>query len=110
MSVIDQQTFDTLKESMGEELIPTLIDAFLRDGLAQIETMRNAAAENDADAFRRAAHSLKSNALTFGAADLAAQARELENMAREKNLEIGNRLQVLNDAFKLVRHTLQEMS
>jgi histidine phosphotransfer protein HptB len=31
-----------------------------------------------ADSFRRAAHSLKSNSLTFGASALAALARELE--------------------------------
>ena len=40
--------------------------------------LRGARADGDAERFRRAAHSLKSNGNTFGAVSLAAQARELE--------------------------------
>ena len=40
--------------------------------------LRHARADGNAERFRRAAHSLKSNANTFGAVSLAAQARELE--------------------------------
>ena len=40
--------------------------------------LRAARAEGAAERFRRAAHSLKSNANTFGATELARLARELE--------------------------------
>jgi HPt (histidine-containing phosphotransfer) domain-containing protein len=40
--------------------------------------LRSARAENHAERFRRAAHSLKSNSNTFGASKLAALARALE--------------------------------
>jgi histidine phosphotransfer protein HptB len=40
--------------------------------------MRSALAAGDAERFRRAAHSLKTNAHTFGASALGAKARELE--------------------------------
>ena len=40
--------------------------------------LRSARAAEDADRFRRAAHSLKSNSHTFGALPLGALARELE--------------------------------
>jgi HPt (histidine-containing phosphotransfer) domain-containing protein len=43
-----------------------------------IEELRQALAAGAAEAFRRAAHSIKSNANTFGALQLGALARELE--------------------------------
>lgn len=109
MSVLDLNTFNALKESAGADFIMELMDAFLKDTLHQMDEMRNAIAVNDAESFRRAAHSVKSNALTFGAEDLATLARELEMMGREKNLEAGNRLEVLNEAFEILRERLEEL-
>lgn len=109
MSVLDINTFDALKESAGADFIMELMDAFLKDTLHQMDEMRNAIAANDAETFRRAAHSVKSNALTFGAEDLATLARELEMMGREKNLEVGNRIEVLNEAFEILRDRLEEL-
>ena len=106
MSVIDMNTFDALKETAGADFIGELIDTFLEDTPGQITTMKNALAAQDADSFRRAAHSLKSNAATFGATSLAGLARELEMLGRENVLEIGNRLEVLQDAFEQVRGQL----
>lgn len=59
---------------------------------------------------RRAAHTLKSNAATFGANELSALARELEMLGRENNLEAGNRLEVLQEAFESVKQQLNELS
>jgi HPt (histidine-containing phosphotransfer) domain-containing protein len=42
---------------------------------------------NDADLFRRSAHSLKSNSAAFGAMTLAELARELEILGKEGCLE-----------------------
>jgi HPt (histidine-containing phosphotransfer) domain-containing protein len=44
-----------------------------------IGTLRRSLSDGDAEAFRRTAHSLKSNALTFGAAGLAERAKALEH-------------------------------
>ncbi len=109
MSVLDLNTFNALKESAGADFIMELMDAFLKDTLHQMDEMRNAIVVNDAKTFRRAAHSVKSNALTFGAEDLAMLARELEMMGREKNLEVGKRLEVLNEAFEILRKRLEEL-
>jgi HPt (histidine-containing phosphotransfer) domain-containing protein len=49
--------------------------------------MNQALDDGDADAFRRAAHSLKSNSESFGATRLATLARELEAMGREGRLD-----------------------
>lgn len=109
MPAIDQSTFDELKQISGEDFINELIDAFLEDAPDMIGQMQAALAAQDVEAFRRNAHSLKSNANTFGALELASFARELELMARENNLEIGNRLEVLNQAYGKAADELKEM-
>ena len=109
MPVLDMNTFNTLKESTGEDFIVELIDAFLEDAVTQMNDMKSAIATNDAELFRRAAHSLKSNAATFGATDLQALARELEMMGRDKNLAVGNRLEILKEAFEAVKRQLNEL-
>ena len=109
MSVIDLNTITNLKETVGADFIGEMIDTFLEDALTQIGQMKSGLAAQDVDLFRRAAHSLKSNAATFGATELAGLARELEMLGREKNLEIGNRLEVLQDAFEQVRGQLLGM-
>lgn len=109
MPVLDMNTFNSLKESTGEDFIGELIDAFLEDAVTQIDEMKTALGGNDVDSFRRAAHSLKSNAAAFGAEDLQALARELEMMGREQNLAVGNRLEIVKEAFEQVKHQLNEL-
>jgi HPt (histidine-containing phosphotransfer) domain-containing protein len=75
---IDTAIFDELKETAGAEFVGELVDTFLVEAPAMLRDLRSALAAGNADAFRRAAHSLKSNCNTFGALTLAAQAKELE--------------------------------
>ncbi len=75
---ISPGTFAELQAAAGEDFVKELIDTFLEEAPPMLEAMRIALAAGDADAFRRAAHSLKSNSLTFGALGLGAMARELE--------------------------------
>ena len=107
MSVIDKSTFEELKQMSGADFINELIDAFLEDAPHMIQSMRSALAVKDVESFRRNAHSLKSNAHTFGAAELGALARELELMGRENNLEIGDRLEILTQSFGKVADELK---
>jgi HPt (histidine-containing phosphotransfer) domain-containing protein len=109
MSVIDQTTFNELKQISGEDFINELIDAFLDDAPTMIQNMHIALDTKDVESFRRNAHSLKSNANTFGAVQLGALAKELEFMARENNLEIGTRLDALQEAFGRVAEELKGM-
>jgi HPt (histidine-containing phosphotransfer) domain-containing protein len=101
MSVIDRQTFEELKQMSGADFINELIDAFLDDAPKLVGELKSALNAKDADAFRRAAHSLKSNAATFGASGLSALARELEMLGKENRLaETGNRLEALKEAVE----------
>ena len=96
---IDMNIFNALKEAMGADFIGGLIDTFLDDAPTLLAQMRSALAAKNTEVFRRAAHSMKSNAATFGAIELSAIAKELENLGRENNLEIGNRLDLLEEAL-----------
>jgi HPt (histidine-containing phosphotransfer) domain-containing protein len=109
MPVIDTTTFNELKQMSGEDFINELIDAFLEDGPNMITNMQAALQVQDVESFRRNAHSLKTNANTFGATELGTMAKELEYMARENNLEVGDRLEKLNSEFSAVAAALKEM-
>jgi HPt (histidine-containing phosphotransfer) domain-containing protein len=110
MPVIDEKTFDELKQMSGAEFINELIDTFLDDSPKLIEEMGSALKVNNVDSFRRAAHSLKSNAATFGASELFALAKELEILGKENKLnETGDRLRALEEAYESVRKELSEL-
>ena len=70
---IDTAIFDDLKETAGAEFVGELVDTFLVEAPVMLRDLRSALATGNADAFRRAAHSLKSNCNTFGALTLAAK-------------------------------------
>jgi HPt (histidine-containing phosphotransfer) domain-containing protein len=76
--IIDSGTFAELQASAGEDFVGELIDTFFEEAPTMLAELRRAAAAGEAEAFRRAAHSLKSNANTFGALALGTLARELE--------------------------------
>jgi HPt (histidine-containing phosphotransfer) domain-containing protein len=109
MSMLDLNTFNELKESTGADYIGELIDAFLDDAPDLFTQMKSALVKKNTESFRRAAHSMKSNAATFGAMGLSNLAKELEGMARENDLEIGNRLEVMEDAFHQVESQLRAL-
>ena len=66
MPLIDKAIFDELKQMSGDGFINELIDTFLDDAPNMMQDLKTALNANDADSFRRAAHSMKSNAATFG--------------------------------------------
>ena len=77
-TAIDPIAFAELQSSAGADFVRELIDTFLEEAPPMLAELREALAAARAEPFRRAAHSLKSNASTFGAATLAAMARDLE--------------------------------
>jgi histidine phosphotransfer protein HptB len=77
-SVIDRTVFAELQESAGADFVEELVDTFIEEAKGLLDELRGARADNHADRFRRAAHSLKTNANTFGATRLGSLARDLE--------------------------------
>lgn len=76
--VIDLPTFTDLQEAAGAEFVVELVDTFLQEAPVMLAELRSAQATGTADAFRRAAHSIKSNSHTFGATKLGDMARDIE--------------------------------
>jgi|SRR6266550_4010340 HPt (histidine-containing phosphotransfer) domain-containing protein len=76
--VIDRAVYAELQDTTGAEFLAELVDTFIEEGLGMLAELRGAHTDGNAERFRRAAHSLKSNANTFGALKLAALARQLE--------------------------------
>jgi PAS domain S-box-containing protein len=104
---IDRAIIDRLVAGMGREFVIELIDTFGADATELLATLPRALGENDVDGFRRAAHSLKSTSEALGATGLAAQARELETMARTGSLDgTGDRIEPLMRAYENVARAL----
>ena len=78
---LERAALDELRAMTGGDarLYVELLDTFLTDADLYLGELRSAA---DAASLARAAHSLKSNALTVGATELAAACRLLEADAR----------------------------
>lgn len=76
--IIDPATFAELQDAAGADFVVELVNTFLEEAPGMLAEMRSAQAAGNAEAFRRAAHSLKSNSNTFGATQLGLMARDLE--------------------------------
>jgi HPt (histidine-containing phosphotransfer) domain-containing protein len=89
MSALNEAVVAELLESVGgdTEFLAELIDDFLADAPAQLEALREAATSGDAVGARRAAHTLKGNARTFGAVRLASLCEETEAAAGADDLD-----------------------
>ncbi|MDQ3993282.1 MAG: PAS domain S-box protein, partial [Actinomycetota bacterium] len=80
---IDRAALKQIEASVGDAaFVGELIDTFLADAPALLATLRRSQEQKDADAVRRAAHTLKSNGRTFGATALAGLCEELELAAK----------------------------
>ena len=109
-SVVDQGVFDALKQMVGEDFIGELLDTFLDDAPQLIAALGKALEARDAEAFRRSAHSLKSNAASFGAKTLSEQAKALELLGREGRFaHVQSQLETLSAEYEKVEQVLKKL-
>jgi HPt (histidine-containing phosphotransfer) domain-containing protein len=78
VELVDAEQLRDLQETAGHDFVAEIVEAFADDAPGLLAQMRSAREGGDADSFRRSAHTLKSNGLTFGATILAEAARALE--------------------------------
>jgi HPt (histidine-containing phosphotransfer) domain-containing protein len=97
--VLDAAALERLRDSVGDEFVGELVGTFLDDAPVQLTALRNALEAGDAEAARRAAHTLKSNGATFGASRFSETCRTLEEMAKAR---------ALADAEPVLRRAEQE--
>ncbi len=109
MPLICPSVFEELRQTSGDDLLDALIDAFLDEGPKMLAAMQAARATADLDVFRRNAHSLKTNAETFGATDLAVGAKSLEVAARAGTIGSATQMESLLEAYRAAAVALQEL-
>jgi HPt (histidine-containing phosphotransfer) domain-containing protein len=110
--MIDRGVLERLLESFGGdmEFLAELLQTYFDDSPRQIATMQVAAAAGDAEALRRAAHSLKSNSANFGAMALSAKCKELELLGKAGTLDgAADRIAVVAADYEQVRGVLEAM-
>jgi len=85
--IIDPVVFESLKATMGEDFVGELVDIYFSETADLIEKLKIAMEEEDANSFRRAAHSIKSSSASMGALEFSAQARSLEEIGKSGELK-----------------------
>jgi HPt (histidine-containing phosphotransfer) domain-containing protein len=86
-TLIDLQTWETLKTKTDPGLLVDLIETYLNDTPAMIEQMSIGLESGEIELVQRAAYALKANSLSLGAHQLAVAAHELELIARSGTLD-----------------------
>ena len=86
---LNTAALEALRQATGDdpEFLAELVGTFLEEIPSQLAELRAATASGDADVVRRVAHTLKSNAATFGIVRLADICRELEARASRGDLD-----------------------
>ena len=84
--VVDESVLDELRSILGNE-VDRLIEVFLDDSPRLISALETAAAGQDLDMLRNAAHTLKSSSANLGAMALSNAAKKVELGARTQTLE-----------------------
>jgi histidine phosphotransfer protein HptB len=110
-TTIDRATFEALQQTAGAEFVGELVDTFLAEAPLMLQDLRGALAAGDAERFRRAAHSLKSNSNTFGALTLGELAKKLELTGLAPAAAAnGATLDALADEYAKVAAALMELT
>jgi CheY-like chemotaxis protein/HPt (histidine-containing phosphotransfer) domain-containing protein len=82
-AALDPAALEALETATDDPaFVADLIETFRRDAPKLLEAMRSSSEGGDGETLRRAAHTLKSNARTFGAGALADLCEELEATAK----------------------------
>jgi HPt (histidine-containing phosphotransfer) domain-containing protein len=84
--LLDLQQVQELREVLEDEF-SSVIEAYLRDAERKVERVVAAADEQDAEALRMAAHSLKGSCRNVGARQLAETCQVIESLAYEERLD-----------------------
>jgi HPt (histidine-containing phosphotransfer) domain-containing protein len=84
---LDDGALENLRDLGGDDFLSEVIGAFLADAPGLIASLRRSLDEGSTEELRRAAHTLKSNGATLGAAEFAELCRTLEQRAKAGELD-----------------------
>ena len=78
--IIDPATFSALQEAAGADFVNELVSTFFEEAPGLLTELRAAWGAKSAERFRRAAHSIKVGAGTFGFAEVGVLAHDMETL------------------------------
>jgi PAS domain S-box-containing protein len=105
---LNRSVLQRLLQTLGEAGTHQLLDTFLTEAPKLLETMQQATGTDDRETLRRAGHTLKSNAATFGAMSLADAARAVESSAGSASAEgLGELVRRAEQDYARVRPLLE---
>jgi HPt (histidine-containing phosphotransfer) domain-containing protein len=111
---VDATALAALRDLQGAgrpDLLAELIAVYLRDTPPRLTALHEAVAHADAEALRRAAHSLKGSSSQIGAVQVARLCADLEEQASTTDLTgVVETLRRLDEAFDRVRAHLQALA
>jgi HPt (histidine-containing phosphotransfer) domain-containing protein len=102
---LEAAALQNLRDLGGAEFLAEVVDVFLADAPALITSLRSSLEGQDTEELRRAAHTLKSNGATLGAAAFAELCRTVEQHAKDGRLD---GVSQLVDRIEQEYRTLQE--
>jgi HPt (histidine-containing phosphotransfer) domain-containing protein len=112
-SPIDAAVLDNirgLQQEGGPNLVARVVGLYLESSGKQIETLRYGVKNADAEAVHRAAHGLKSSSANVGATRLSGLLKDLESMARAKDLQVaGETLAEIETEYQAAREALSRL-
>ncbi|RIH86063.1 response regulator [Calidithermus roseus] len=109
---LDPAALEELRALAGGDsaFLSELVETFLKDGLALIQSLQQALEADNAAGVRMAAHTLKSGSAQFGVRGLAELCKELEERGKAGLLEgAGALLERVRLEFERVRPSLQAL-
>ena len=109
-AVIDPNTVEELITTLGADFDNELIDTYCAETPGLLDQLHLALRQNDAESFRRAAHSMKSSSASLGALEFSAQARELEFLGKSGDISgADEKVAGLNTAYVEVARALRAL-
>ncbi len=83
--ILDKTSLEILAEQATPQVIPELIDTYLADAAQRIHLIQDAAANGNISQIGHQAHSLKSSSGAYGAMQVCAIARAIEQACKDGN-------------------------
>ncbi|RLD44755.1 MAG: hypothetical protein DRI86_06685 [Bacteroidetes bacterium] len=105
MGVIDKEQFTETFQYFDNEIVVEIIDIFLNEYPERIEALNASIKNVDYDSLKFNSHSIKGVVANFVAPSVEQQAKELEIMGSDKNMEGAEELFA---AFKISSESLVE--
>jgi HPt (histidine-containing phosphotransfer) domain-containing protein len=80
MDTLDRNTFDALKEAMGEKF-PTIVQKYIETSKGYIDSISSSITSNDLQSLGAAAHPMKSSSAMLGLTAVSKTSEKIENIS-----------------------------